>query len=255
MEADRTVAIYSLPRLLGAAARDLRRRRRVLAQRAARPPVRRRPAAHRRRRRRAELAVGARAALHDRQHALRGRQGAAAHDQPRPGGAARADRRAHRVAARTRCAATRCRMCGADQRGSEHAESSPSPTSDAICGGRRAVSVRPRPSYTHGAWPASSIVGAQWGDEGKGKITDLLAENADLVIRFQGGNNAGHTIVRDGREVEIPPDPVGDPLPRQAVRDRQRRRDRPEGADRRARGPAAPRASTCPACGSAPTRT
>ena len=41
------------------------------------------------------------------------------------------------------------------------------------------------------------IVGAQWGDEGKGKIADLLAENADLVIRFQGGNNAGHTIVRD----------------------------------------------------------
>jgi adenylosuccinate synthase len=40
------------------------------------------------------------------------------------------------------------------------------------------------------------IVGAQWGDEGKGKITDLLAERADLVIRFQGGNNAGHTIVR-----------------------------------------------------------
>src|ERR1041385_9080094 len=42
------------------------------------------------------------------------------------------------------------------------------------------------------------IVGAQWGDEGKGKVTDLLAEQADLVIRFQGGNNAGHTIVRDG---------------------------------------------------------
>jgi adenylosuccinate synthase len=40
------------------------------------------------------------------------------------------------------------------------------------------------------------IIGAQWGDEGKGKITDLLAEGADLVIRFQGGNNAGHTIVR-----------------------------------------------------------
>jgi adenylosuccinate synthase len=44
------------------------------------------------------------------------------------------------------------------------------------------------------------IVGAQWGDEGKGKVTDLLAEQADLVIRFQGGNNAGHTIVRDGIE-------------------------------------------------------
>src|SRR6187200_3519223 len=42
------------------------------------------------------------------------------------------------------------------------------------------------------------IVGAQWGDEGKGKVTDLLAEHADMVIRFQGGNNAGHTIVRDG---------------------------------------------------------
>ncbi|MDP9133968.1 MAG: adenylosuccinate synthetase, partial [Actinomycetota bacterium] len=41
------------------------------------------------------------------------------------------------------------------------------------------------------------IIGAQWGDEGKGKITDLLAENADLVIRFQGGNNAGHTIIRE----------------------------------------------------------
>src|SRR5689334_25174435 len=45
--------------------------------------------------------------------------------------------------------------------------------------------------------PGIVIVGAQWGDEGKGKITDLLAERADAVIRFQGGNNAGHTIVRD----------------------------------------------------------
>ena len=44
------------------------------------------------------------------------------------------------------------------------------------------------------------IVGAQWGDEGKGKVTDLIAEQADLVVRFQGGNNAGHTIVR-GDEV------------------------------------------------------
>ena len=44
----------------------------------------------------------------------------------------------------------------------------------------------------------TAVVGAQWGDEGKGKITDYLAQHADLVIRFQGGNNAGHTIVRDG---------------------------------------------------------
>ena len=46
--------------------------------------------------------------------------------------------------------------------------------------------------------PGIVIVGAQWGDEGKGKVTDLLAEQADVVIRFQGGNNAGHTIIRDG---------------------------------------------------------
>jgi adenylosuccinate synthase len=48
--------------------------------------------------------------------------------------------------------------------------------------------------------PGIVIVGAQWGDEGKGKVTDLLAEQANAVIRFQGGNNAGHTIVR-GDEV------------------------------------------------------
>src|SRR3954451_12682751 len=45
--------------------------------------------------------------------------------------------------------------------------------------------------------PGIVIVGAQWGDEGKGKVVDLLAERADMVIRFQGGNNAGHKIVRD----------------------------------------------------------
>ena len=42
-----------------------------------------------------------------------------------------------------------------------------------------------------------AIVGACWGDEGKGKITDMLAENSDIVIRFQGGANAGHTIIND----------------------------------------------------------
>jgi adenylosuccinate synthase len=42
------------------------------------------------------------------------------------------------------------------------------------------------------------IVGAQWGDEGKGKIIDILAEEADYIVRFQGGNNAGHTVVLDG---------------------------------------------------------
>jgi len=39
------------------------------------------------------------------------------------------------------------------------------------------------------------IVGAQWGDEGKGKVVDIYTENANAVVRFQGGNNAGHTLV------------------------------------------------------------
>ncbi|MBI5508722.1 MAG: adenylosuccinate synthase [Deltaproteobacteria bacterium] len=46
--------------------------------------------------------------------------------------------------------------------------------------------------------PAIVIVGAQWGDEGKGKVTDYLAREADTVVRYQGGNNAGHTIVVGG---------------------------------------------------------
>ncbi len=44
---------------------------------------------------------------------------------------------------------------------------------------------------------ATAIVGANWGDEGKGKMTDLLALEADVIVRFQGGNNAGHTIIND----------------------------------------------------------
>ncbi len=43
-----------------------------------------------------------------------------------------------------------------------------------------------------------AVVGAQWGDEGKGKIVDWLSERADVVVRFQGGHNAGHTLVIDG---------------------------------------------------------
>ena len=93
--------------------------------------------------------------------------------------------------------------------------------------------------------PGIVIVGAQWGDEGKGKIVDLLAERADVVVRFQGGNNAGHTIVRGDEDVQVPPDPVGHPLPGQDVRDRQRRRDRPARADRRDRRAARRAASTC----------
>ena len=48
-----------------------------------------------------------------------------------------------------------------------------------------------------------AVVGLQWGDEGKGKIVDLLAEAADVVVRFQGGNNAGHTLVVDGEQTVL----------------------------------------------------
>jgi adenylosuccinate synthase len=51
--------------------------------------------------------------------------------------------------------------------------------------------------------PGIVIIGTQWGDEGKGKVVDLLAERAAMVVRFQGGNNAGHTIVRDGEEFKF----------------------------------------------------
>ena len=51
--------------------------------------------------------------------------------------------------------------------------------------------------------PSYAIIGAQWGDEGKGKITDYLAEKADVVVRFQGGDNAGHTIYANGQKFAL----------------------------------------------------
>ena len=47
------------------------------------------------------------------------------------------------------------------------------------------------------------VIGAQWGDEGKGKITDLLSRSADVVVRYQGGVNAGHTIVVDQKVLKL----------------------------------------------------
>src|SRR5512139_247240 len=47
------------------------------------------------------------------------------------------------------------------------------------------------------------IVGAQWGDEGKGKIVDLLTSRADVVVRFQGGSNAGHTLKVGGEQIIV----------------------------------------------------
>jgi len=46
--------------------------------------------------------------------------------------------------------------------------------------------------------PSTVVMGAQWGDEGKGKIIDILSKDADYIVRYQGGNNAGHTVVIDG---------------------------------------------------------
>lgn len=51
--------------------------------------------------------------------------------------------------------------------------------------------------------PSVVLVGSQWGDEGKGKVTDFLAEKADLVVRYQGGNNAGHTVVVGENEFKL----------------------------------------------------
>src|SRR5215210_2826986 len=48
-----------------------------------------------------------------------------------------------------------------------------------------------------------AVVGAQWGDEGKGKIVDWLSERADVVVRFQGGHNAGHTLVVGNVEYKL----------------------------------------------------
>src|SRR2546421_12958122 len=69
-----------------------------------------------------------------------------------------------------------------------------------ISAGRFPIGNNEPGSSRGSAMPGLVVVGAQWGDEGKGKVTDLLAERADVVIRYQGGNNAGHTIVR-GQEV------------------------------------------------------
>ena len=48
-----------------------------------------------------------------------------------------------------------------------------------------------------------AVIGSQWGDEGKGKIVDWLSDQADIVIRFQGGHNAGHTLVIDGKVYKL----------------------------------------------------
>ncbi|MCA9577985.1 MAG: adenylosuccinate synthetase, partial [Myxococcales bacterium] len=57
--------------------------------------------------------------------------------------------------------------------------------------------------------PALVVVGAQWGDEGKGKVVDLYTPYADLVVRYAGGANAGHTLVVKGEKLILPLIPTG----------------------------------------------
>ena len=67
------------------------------------------------------------------------------------------------------------------------------------------------------------VVGAQWGDEAKGKIVDYLAQDAVMVVRFGGGNNAGHTVTANGVEYKFHLIPAGIPEPANSVRDFRRR--------------------------------
>ena len=69
--------------------------------------------------------------------------------------------------------------------------------------------ARARPAIKEHAVPATVVVGTQWGDEGKGKFTDLVAKEMHLVVRYQGGHNAGHTIVVDGESFALQLVPSG----------------------------------------------
>ena len=86
-----------------------------------------------------------------------------------------------------------------------------------------------------------AVLGAQWGDEGKGKIVDLLTPHFSVVGRYQGGHNAGHTVYVARPEVRPAPDSVGHPASRRHLPHRQRRGRRSGGAVRRSRRAEGPR--------------
>ena len=83
--------------------------------------------------------------------------------------------------------------------------------------------------------PATVIVGLQWGDEGKGKTTDFLAEQVAMAVRYQGGDNAGHTVVLGDEVFKLRLTPVGRALPAHHLVIGTGRRGQPGHADRRAR--------------------
>ena len=74
---------------------------------------------------------------------------------------------------------------------------------------------------------STCVVGLQWGDEAKGKIVDLLCDQHDVVVRYQGGANAGHTVVARGRDLQALAGADGDPPAGDRLRHRQRRGDPP----------------------------
>lgn len=74
--------------------------------------------------------------------------------------------------------------------------------------------------------PGIVLIGAQWGDEGKGKATDLIGTKVDYVARFNGGNNAGHTVVVGDESYALHLLPSGIISPTTTPRHRQRRRRR-----------------------------
>ncbi len=104
--------------------------------------------------------------------------------------------------------------------------------------------------------PAIVLLGAQWGDEGKGKVTDLLGERVDYVVRYSGGNNAGHTVITpDGQKYALHLMPSGALSPNAVIVIGNGVVVDPEGAAR-ARSTGSPSAaSTCRACASPATRT
>ena len=89
---------------------------------------------------------------------------------------------------------------------------------------------------------ATVVVGTQWGDEGKGKLTDLLAKEMQVVVRYQGGHNAGHTIVVDGETFALQLRAERHPLRPHHAGDRQR-------GGRRSRASCWPRSPSCPPAG------
>ena len=100
------------------------------------------------------------------------------------------------------------------------------------------------------------VLGAQWGDEGKGKVVDLLSDRFDIVARYQGGHNAGHTVFIGEKKFVLKLIPSGILRPGVRGRDRQRRGDRSRRADRGDGDARSLPASTCAvSCASAIART